>query len=63
MSLVTSVLALLNDVFGNLIAPINSALSAKYFLKVGLDLSSVPFDVTKATTPPGLTLSRLFAKK
>lgn len=53
----------LKAVFGSLIAPIKSALSARYFLTELFSLSRVPLLVTKATTPPGLTLSKAFAKK
>ena len=42
---------------------VSSALCARYFLTSGLFLSIVPLLVTKATTPPGRTLSRVFAKK
>ncbi|OPZ16311.1 MAG: hypothetical protein BWZ04_03158 [Firmicutes bacterium ADurb.BinA205] len=64
MSEVTSVPAFaLKALFGSLIAPRSSALCARYFLNDGFALSSVPLDVTNATTPPALTLSRLFAKK
>jgi len=48
---------------GNLIAPKRSALCAKYFLTSGLALSIVPFEVINAITPPGLTLSKVLAKK
>ena len=44
-------------------APISSALSARYFRIVGLLLSNVPFVVINATMPPGLTWSSAFAKK
>ena len=64
MSEVTSVPAFsLKAVLGSLIAPRSSALCARYFLTSGLFLSIVPFDVTNATTPPGLTLSKALAKK
>ena len=64
MSDVTSVPAFsLKAVFGSLTAPKSSALPARYFLTSGLFLSIVPLEVTKATTPPGLTLSKVFAKK
>ena len=61
---VTSVpAASLKVLLGNLIAPNKSALCAKYLLTSVLALSIVPFDVTNAITPPGLTLSKVFAKK
>ena len=64
ISEVTSVPAFsLKAVFGSLMAPKSSALCARYFLTSGLFLSMVPFDVTNATTPPGLTLSKVLAKK
>ena len=64
MSDVTFVPAfLVNVLLGNLIAPSKSALCAIYFLTDGFSLSNVPFDVTNAITPPGLTLSNVFAKK
>ena len=64
ISEVTSVPAFsLKAVFGSLIAPRSSALCARYFLTSGLFLSMVPLLVTNATTPPGLTLSKVFAKK
>ena len=43
--------------------PRSSALWARYFLTSGLFLSIVPLLVTKATTPPGRTLSKVFATK
>ncbi len=64
ISEVTSVPAFsLNAVFGSLTAPNSSALCARYFRTSGFFLSIVPFEVTKATMPPGLTLSSVFAKK
>ena len=64
ISEVTSVPALaLKAVFGNLTAPKNSAFSASNLRAVGSDLSSVPFEVMKATTPPVLTISSDFEKK
>ena len=61
---VTSVPAFsLNAVFGSLTAPKSSARCARYFLTSGFFLSIVPFEVTKATMPPGLTLSKVFVKK
>ena len=61
---VTSVPAAdLNVLFGSLIAPSNSALCAIYFRTAGFSLSIVPLDVIKAMIPPGLTLSKVFAKK
>ena len=35
----------------------------KYLLTLLFSLSKVPFDVINATIPPGLTLSKVFAKK
>ena len=63
ISEVTSVPASLNAVFGSLTAPKSSARCARYFRTSGFFLSIVPFEVTKATMPPGLTLSSVFAKK
>ena len=64
ISEVTSVPAFaLNAVFGSLTAPNRSALCARYLLTSGLALSMVPLLVIKATTPPGRTLSNVFAKK
>jgi len=64
ISEVTSVPALfLKVLFGSLIAPNKSALCAIYFLTSIPSLSIVPLLVTKAITPPGLTLSIVFAKK
>ena len=64
MSDVTSVPAFsLNAVLGSLIAPINSALCARYLLTLGFALSIVPFVVINAAIPPGLIWSNAFAKK
>ena len=64
ISEVTSVPAfLLKVLLGRRIAPKRSALWAKYFLTLVFSLSRVPFDVIKATTPPGRTLSKALAKK
>ena len=64
MSDVTSVPAFaLNVLLGSLIAPNKFALWAIYFLTLGFSLSSVPLLVINAITPPGLTLSSVFAKK
>ena len=64
MSDVTSVpAAALKVSFGSRIAPSRSALWAIYFRTLGFSLSSVPFEVMKAITPPGLTLSKVRAKK
>ena len=64
ISEVTSVPAFaLNALLGNLIAPKSSARSARYLRTFEFSLSKVPLDVTKAITPPGLTLSIDFAKK
>lgn len=61
---VTSVPAFFEKVlFGNLIAPNKSALCAIYLLTLGFSLSNVPFEVTKAIIPPGLTLSKVFPKE
>ena len=54
---------LVNVLSGNLIAPSKFALCAIYFLTSGFALSIVPLDVIKAIIPPGLTLSKVFAKK
>jgi hypothetical protein len=40
-----------------------SARCAMYLRTTGLSLSIVPLEVMKATIPPGLTLSRVLAKK
>ena len=53
----------LKGVVGSLTAPNNSALCARYCRTDGFALSSVPFDVMNATTPPGRTLSSVLAKK
>ena len=64
MSDVTSVPAFaLKVLLGSLIAPNKSARCAIYLLTLGFSLSSVPFEVINATTPPGLTLSSVLAKK
>jgi len=64
ISLVTVVPAFLENVFsGSLIAPINSVLSAIYFLTSSFCLSKVPLLVIKAIIPPTLTLSIVLAKK
>ena len=64
MSEVTFVPAFfVNVLSGNLIAPNKSVLCAIYFLTSGFSLSIVPFEVIKAIIPPGLTLSRVLAKK
>ena len=52
-----------NVLSGNLIAPNKSALCAIYFLTSIFSLSIVPLEVIKAIIPPGLTLSRVLAKK
>lgn len=60
---VTSVPAFaLKAVFGSLTAPSNSARCARYFRTSGLDLSSVPLLVIKATIPPGRTLSSVLQR-
>ena len=48
---------------GSLMAPSRFALCAIYFLTLVLVLSRVPLYVINAITPPGLTLSIVFAKK
>ena len=53
----------LNASFGSLIAPNSCVLWAIYLLTEGLALSMVPLLVIKAITPPGRTLSIVFAKK
>ena len=53
----------LKVLLGSLIAPNKSALCAKYLLTVGFSLSNVPLLVINATTPPGLILSSVLAKK
>ena len=63
MSDVTDVPAFLNASFGSLIAPSSCVLWAIYLLTEGLVLSIVPLLVIKAITPPGRTLSIVFAKK
>ena len=64
ISIVTSVPAFaLKALFGSRIAPRSSARSARYLRTEGLALSSVPFEVRNATTPPGRTLSSARAKK
>ena len=64
MSLVTSVpAASLKVLLGRRMAPSRSARWARYFRTVGVSLSIVPLLVTKAMTPPGLTLSSVRAKK
>ena len=64
MSEVTSVPALaLKALLGSLTAPKNSAFSASNRRAVSLRLSSVPFDVINATTPPGFTISSDLEKK
>ena len=56
MSDVTSVPAFaLKVLLGSLIAPNKSARCAIYLLTLGFSLSSVPFEVINATTPPGHT--------
>ena len=64
MSVPTSVPAMsLKAPIGRRIAPKSSALCAKYSLTFVSVLSIVYCDVTKATIPPGCTLSRDLAKK
>ena len=64
ISEVTSVPAFfLNVSFGRRIAPKSSARCAIYLRIAGFFLSIVPDDVMNAITPPGLTLSSVFAKK
>ena len=64
MSVVTSVPALaLNAVLGRRIAPSSSARWAMYRRTEESCLSIVPLLVTKATMPPGRTLSSVLAKK
>ena len=56
MSETTSVpAAALKALFGRRIAPSSSARCAMYFLADAVCLSIVKLEVTKATTPPGLT--------
>ena len=64
ISAVTSVPALaLNALFGRRIAPNKSAFWANISRTLLFPLSIVPFVVTKATMPPGRTLSSVFSIK
>ena len=64
MSVVTSVPAFfLNAVLGSRMAPRNSLFSESIPRKVESSLSSVWRDVTNMSSPPGLTLSSVAAKK
>lgn len=63
MSVTTPVPALARKaLFGRRIAPRSSARSAMYLRTAGFFLSIVPDEVMNATTPPGRTLSKVFAK-